>query len=251
MIAGVVALVASAACALYGLAVRGIRSGTRFHRVWFALALVAAAFGALRLTGAWWALPAPARTSACAVAVLLAAIVLVGVACALSGMRAQGEPGLDAIVVLGAQLRADGPSVALRARLDRAAAYLAENPRTTCVVSGGRGRNEPTSEAAGMAAYLVARGVAPSRLRQEARSRTTEENLRLSAALLDVSRLRVGIVTSDFHVFRAVRTARRLGYGRVCGIAARSTAWCLPNNLLRESLAIAKATLARLYARRG
>jgi uncharacterized SAM-binding protein YcdF (DUF218 family) len=44
----------------------------------------------------------------------------------------------------------------------------------------------------------------------------------------------VGIVTNNFHVFRAVQTAKREGLENVCGIAADTTKLYLPNNMLRE-----------------
>ena len=50
----------------------------------------------------------------------------------------------------------------------------------------------------------------------------------------------MGIVTNDFHVYRAVHIARKAGLAHACGIAGYSTPLYLPNNLLRESLGLAK-----------
>ena len=50
----------------------------------------------------------------------------------------------------------------------------------------------------------------------------------------------VGVVTNNFHVFRSVRIAQELGISDVCGIAAPSNPWYLPNNLLREFLGVCK-----------
>jgi uncharacterized SAM-binding protein YcdF (DUF218 family) len=44
-------------------------------------------------------------------------------------------------------------------------------------------------------------------------------------------------------MFRALAMARKQGLGNIEGISAPSTPLFLPNNLLRESLAIAKALL--------
>ena len=54
---------------------------------------------------------------------------------------------------------------------------------------------------------------------------------------------RVGIVTNNFHVFRSVAIARKQGLADVCGIAAPSTAFYLPNNLFREVFGITKDAL--------
>lgn len=65
------------------------------------------------------------------------------------------EKGLDYLIVLGSQVKPDGPSRVLKYRLDRAEKYLKENPSTICIVSGGRGTNELQSEASAMKQYLV------------------------------------------------------------------------------------------------
>ena len=59
-------------------------------------------------------------------------------------------------------------------------------------------------------------------------------------AFLDAENDRVGIVTNDFHVFRATGIARKAGIRHVFGIAAYSVPWYQPNNMLREGLGILK-----------
>jgi uncharacterized SAM-binding protein YcdF (DUF218 family) len=109
-----------------------------------------------------------------------------------------------------------------------------------CVVSGGQGPDEPFPEAQGMAAYLVQHGVAPERIMQESRSTNTVQNIAFSLELIGSTNYRIGIVTNNFHVFRAVRTARKAGLRNACGIAGYSTPWYLPNNLLREAMGVVK-----------
>ena len=50
----------------------------------------------------------------------------------------------------------------------------------------------------------------------------------------------MGIVTNNFHMFRAIQIAKKQGLSNVCGIAADSNVLYLPNNVLRECLAILK-----------
>ena len=76
-----------------------------------------------------------------------------------------------------------------------------------------------------MADYLTAHGIDSARIVQEDRSRTTRENLENSFAIL---RARggdpadgVGIVTSEYHLYRAKRMARSLG-ADPAGIAAET-----------------------------
>lgn len=147
---------------------------------------------------------------------------------------------LDYIIVLGAQVKEDGPSIVLQYRLDKAISYLSDNPTTRCIVSGGQGDNEPFSEAEGMYNYLVANGVDSERIILEDQSTSTVENIRNSKALLNDLYNSVGIVTNDFHVFRAVRIAKVQGLKNISGIAAESNAFYLPNNVLRECCGILK-----------
>lgn len=157
----------------------------------------------------------------------------------LSRFDAQARPGADYCVILGAQWKTNGPSDVLRRRLDRAIEYLNENPGTTVIVSGGQGRDEVMSEAAGMRQYLVNAGIDEERILMEDRSTNTRENLAFSAALFDKENSSVVIVTNNFHVFRAVKIAEKQGY-HAEGLAADSVVWMLPNNLLREFLGVMK-----------
>jgi len=151
-----------------------------------------------------------------------------------------GEDGVDYAIVLGSRLQDGEMSSTLQKRLDKACDYLVRNRDTTCIVSGGRVSGEGLSEADVMADYLIGRGVSANRIIRESASRTTAENIGFCAKLIDPASDSVCIITSDFHVFRALCIARKAGYEHVSGLAAESTRLFLPNNLTRESLAIAK-----------
>lgn len=173
---------------------------------------------------------------------VVAAIVVLAILCAMiaGGFAAKGSENLDYVIVLGAQVREDRPSVVLRYRLDAAIDYLNENPDTICIVSGGQGRNESFPEAEVMAEYLLEKGIEKSRILLEDQSKNTAENIRNSKSLIEQSHHGVGIVTNNFHVFRAVQIAKAQGLEGVCGVAADSTVLYLPNNVLRECCGILK-----------
>lgn len=158
----------------------------------------------------------------------------------ISGFFQKGTENLDYIIVLGAQLKENGPSYILQKRLDEAYDYLIANEETMVIVSGGQGSDEPDTEAQGMYEYLVNRGIAPDRIIKEDRSKNTSENIRFSAQLVNVQEDRIGIVTSNFHIFRAMRLAKAAGYQNVYGIAARSHPGLLANNMLREFFGVVK-----------
>ncbi|MFG6358536.1 MAG: YdcF family protein, partial [Acetatifactor sp.] len=162
----------------------------------------------------------------------------------LTQFGAQAQPGADYCVILGAQIRENGPSDVLRRRLDRALIYLRDNPDTQVVVSGCQGSNEPVSEARGMYDYLVGAGIAPERIQMEEASRNTCENLEFSGKLLNRGEDSVVLVTNNFHMYRALHLARGAGYEHVQGLAASSYPWTLPNNMFREFMGIVKDFMA-------
>ena len=93
-----------------------------------------------------------------------------------------------------------------------------------------------------MAEYLVEHGLDEGRITKEERSSTTAENLRFSSALLEPG-AEVGIVTNDFHLYRALRIAERNGLPGAHGLAAPSNPLYLPQAMLRECAAVVKDAL--------
>ena len=235
----IVWIVAAILCKAYGWLIRKANSGTRFYEVWLGLGIFFL-FLAIGVWEDWWTgIPLVGRRVLAGLVLaglILACLILI---CILRHFREKGRPGLDAIIVLGAQVRPTGPSVVLRGRLQKAAAYLKQNPDTICIVCGGQGENEPCTEASCMADFLQRQGIRPERIQQEDASETTAENLANSRKFLPLGAT-IGIVTSDFHMFRALRIAGKQGLTPVCGIAAPSRRLYLPNNLLREILAVVK-----------
>jgi uncharacterized SAM-binding protein YcdF (DUF218 family) len=151
---------------------------------------------------------------------------------------------VDFVVVLGSGL-IGGSRVPplLAARLDRGRGLYtrqaARGAPPLLITSGGQGRDEDLPEATAMAEYLVSRGVPPDHVLQEARSRTTEENLRFSHAMMRERKpdYRCLVVTNNFHVFRAALTARQESVrGQVIGAPTAAYFW--PNATIREFAAI-------------
>lgn len=175
------------------------------------------------------------------------AVVILIILCGMivGQFASQGTQNLDYIIVLGAQVREDGPSVVLKYRLDAAIDYLNENPDTVCIVSGGQGANEPFSEAEGMAKYLIGNGIDEKRILLEDKSKNTVQNIQNSKEIMEETYNGVGIVTNNFHVFRATRIAKAQGLEGVYGIAADANVLYLPNNALRECCGILKDWLMK------
>ncbi|MBP5262754.1 MAG: YdcF family protein [Lachnospiraceae bacterium] len=158
----------------------------------------------------------------------------------LSRCNAKAEDGAEYLIVLGAQWKANGPSVVLKYRLDAAVHYLRVNTSTKVIVSGGQGPNEPIAEADGMYEYLIAQGIDASRIQKEDKSRNTYENLSKCGLMLPKADSRVVLVTNNFHVFRAEKLAKAQGYEYVQGLAADSYPPMQLHNLLREFCGVMK-----------
>ena len=229
-------------CVVYSGMVLATGSGTSFFLVWIGLAVLFFLFGYSIWKSFWKKVPRLVKGICIAVVAVGFTAFFIVEGCIISQMHEKGEAGLDYINVLGAQVRESGPSAALKYRLDEAVEYLEDNPKTICIVSGGQGANEPYSEAEGMAQYLKEQGIDASRILLEDKSLNTEQNMEYSKALIKDG-ASVGIITNDFHLFRAKQIARKYGLDNVCGIAAKSTPVYLPNNMLREFLAEIKFLL--------
>src|SRR6266581_4318818 len=134
--------------------------------------------------------------------------------------RITGLRRADFVVVLGSGLTSGNRVPPLLAsRLDRGRQVyqtLAERRKTSplLIVSGGKGSDERISEAEAMARYLIERGVPEDHVVREDQSRTTEENLTFTQAIMERSRsgYRCIIVTSNYHVFRAAIVALPLAF---------------------------------------
>lgn len=112
-----------------------------------------------------------------------------------------------------------------------------------CIVSGGKGPNEPFPEAQGMADYLKEHGIDEQRILEEPDSKTTEENIVNSKKLISDDDASVGVITNNFHMFRALQIADKYGLDNAQGIAAGSPPNMLVNNMVREFFAEIKFLL--------
>lgn len=238
----VVLTVLGVLCILYCLGIAlFVNYGTRFFLVW-------GVGGALLIALGWMAgcteilvnMPAWLKILLGSIVGLCLLIFVLVEGSVLSRFASKGEENADYLIVLGAQMRTNGPSDVLQRRLNAAAEYLSENPDTLVIVSGGQGANEPETEAQGMYDYLVSAGIDSGRIRREDTSGNTYENLENSSRFLDREKDTVVVVTNNFHVFRALKIARKMGYKNVSGLAADSYPLMLPNNMLREFFGVVK-----------
>ncbi len=124
----------------------------------------------------------------------------------------------DAIIVLGSAVNGETVGAQLARRLDAAYDYYIQNPEVLIVVSGGQGAQEDITEALAMERYLISRGVNADNIIKEEYATGTDYNFMYSKTLLDErlgDKYKVAFVTTDYHVFRAKFTARKIGFDRI------------------------------------
>ena len=225
---------AGAACVAYYVLI-GVysRFGLSLSGLWPALGAAFLAAGALAdraprgLRLAWRAL----------LCLGLAALIALEIP-VISGMGARAPAGMDYLIVLGARVDPDGPSPALTRRLNAVMAVLDDHPNAVIIASGGQGRDEPMSEAQCIREELIKRGVDTNRIITEDQSTSTIENIRFSMALMDDPHAQTGLITNNYHVYRATRIARKAGLINVHGIAAMYTGHTKFHYMIREAICI-------------
>jgi len=151
----------------------------------------------------------------------------------------------DVLIVLGAAIKGEAPSFPLYARLEVAADYHARNPGALILVSGGQGFQETITEALAMKRHLLQRGIPQDKIVMEEKATSTHENFKYAKELLDehfAGQYTAAFVTSDFHIFRATRVAKSLGF-TITHCQAPILWYTIPANYLRECAAVMRDLL--------
>ena len=173
-------------------------------------------------------------------AVLCIGLILVGITEFFIVKASLGEPRetCDYVVVLGAKVRETGPSASLWDRIYGARDYLESHPEVIAIVSGGQGDDEPITEAKAMYEKLVELGIDADRIWLEERATSTWENLNFSLDLIEektgIRPEKLGIVSSEYHLFRASLFADACGVESVLIPAQTSRLSQKINHFMRE-----------------
>lgn len=146
------------------------------------------------------------------------------------------------LIVLGAAVYQDQPSLTLVRRLEGARDYLNACPESVAIVSGGMGPGETVTEAEAMRKWLIENGIDGERVLLEPRATSTKENLAFSFEIIrergDEPNGNVAIASSAYHLYRAKSMARLQGV-EAAGVAAP---WGYPtvmlNYFIREAFGV-------------
>ncbi len=158
--------------------------------------------------------------------------------------RGQQAPPLaryDAIVVAGCRVLPSGrPSAALARRVQLAVRLYEAGLAPRLVLTGGKGPDEPVSEAAAAATLCVELGVPRHVLVLEDQSRNTLENAAFAARLVSGEVL---VVSDCYHAFRCARMFGR-HFTLAHAVGARPAPADRPRLALREAVIVLGHALA-------
>ena len=174
------------------------------------------------------------------------------VICGVKAARHVPSFDRDYLIILGCRFRRDGSlTPLLRGRVDKALWFWHEQKKATgreavFVPSGGRGPDEPMSEAEAMRRYLMENGVREELIRVENASRNTYQNMEFSKALIESETPDAGVayVTTNYHVFRSGVWAARSGLAAE-GLGSKTAWWYWPNAFMREWAGLMKSRLVK------
>jgi len=160
----------------------------------------------------------------------------------IKNARTDEDAERDYLIVLGAAVHGDTPSLSLIHRMQGVLDYMEEYPECTAIVSGGQGKGENMTEAQCMFDWLTAHGIAPERIIMEDKATSTKENLEFSFEIIrslgDEPEGKVAVLSSPYHLFRAKQMSRMLGV-EAAGVAGH---WDYPvltvNYFIREAFGV-------------
>ena len=243
-------------CVVYGMSVFSILGpGNWFNYIWFIggavlLLLGLLFFGKLRIH---WSIKA---IVASVIAVCLVNFGIFEVRTVRSALKV---PDNDTkwVIVLGAKVNGSTPSVEFNSRIKAAADYIKTSdtargtsskaypgPIATVITTGGQGQDEGAAEGDVCARVLQGLGVDSSRILIENKSTTTQEKLMFAREIIETNggsmQDKVVIVSSEFHLYRALRLAEACGYTNAQGLGSRGLAVLVPHYYVREYAAYVK-----------
>lgn len=148
------------------------------------------------------------------------------------------EEKIDAVLVLGAQVRADGsPSVMLRERLDTGIQIYQSGLTDRIIMSGDHGSDD-YDEVNVMKDYAVERGVPSEHIFMDHAGFSTYESMYRAKEIFQAENIIV--VTQNYHLYRALYDAEAMGL-RAKGVACDTAVYSGDTyRKIREMAAIAK-----------
>lgn len=172
---------------------------------------------------------------------VLALMVIYALSAILNLIHLRKRRNADYIVVLGCSVFGDRVTPLLAARIDKGIELLNYNPDAVLIMSGGQGPGEDVPEGEAMATYAVNKGIDTQKIVVERESVSTRENLMFSRALMEKEKPCIVLVTTAYHVFRALILARHQGI-KCVGFGSRTKWYFTLNAIIREFVGYLRLT---------
>ena len=150
-----------------------------------------------------------------------------------AGSMIRSDTSTKNALVLGLAHEDGKPAPDLISRLETAEKYAQEKPDAVLILTGGNPGVSGKSEADVMHDILVEWGMDENRLRLEDQARSTKENFRNAAEMIDPEEP-ITLITSDYHMDRAVTTAKKAGFTDIRRLPASSSRICFGVNVMWE-----------------
>ena len=168
-----------------------------------------------------------------AVIVVFSVVILFFFGKVITGCLINDAGQADYAIVLGLALENGEPAPDLLARLDTAREYLKKYPEARLILTGGNADESGRTEAGVMRDILTERDVPEDRLILEDQAQTTKENFSNLAGLISAEKP-VVMISSNYHMDRAVRNASESGFSQVMRLPAPSGLLAFGANMLSE-----------------
>ena len=165
--------------------------------------------------------------------ILLTAVIVFFFGKILVGSMINTAREAQSVVVLGMALEDGQPTKDLLLRLDTAQRYAERYPNATLILTGGNPDASGRTEALVMKELLTERGVPENRMVLEDQASSTRENFRNAAQLIDPA-APVVLVSSNYHMDRAVNMAGQAGFRNIMRLPAPSDPLRFGANIMWE-----------------
>lgn len=174
----------------------------------------------------------------------LSLLAIYSLSAVLNLVHLRKKRNADYIIVLGAGIKGEKVTPLLAARIEKGIELLRYNPDAVLIMSGGQGKGEDIPESKAMAAYAADKGVAMEKIILEQKSVSTQENLLFSRELMKKQNSRILVVTTAYHVFRALILAKQQNI-KCAGFGAKTKWYFTLNAFIREFIGYLRLTWKR------
>ena len=249
-------------CAIYDFVLIALAPGTfldnlfSFSHIWLAAGVYLIFAGIYRIKNGhsfWSKLNKTVRIVIICLLILGGGISIVNLCYILTPETVDINESSEYVILLGGGIDKYGrlPDSVQR-RVEKTKEYMQLHPETVCVVTGGTLHWLPYAEAPEIKRQLVAAGINENRVLVEDQALDTIQNFQLSCKMLsdfnnvtqkEILKSKIVVITSHFHMRRALRLAHRMGFSNIKGVCSSIPAIKVPHAYIREICAYIKLNL--------